>query len=113
MINQGIVRTGVADSDTHSRNGTAIPRSMVASPTDAPGALAAIADTLSGNVNDGRVVGTNAPMVRVTTFAASTGQTGGLALGQVRTIATTDGNVDVTVEIQSPPGRSSTASNTM
>ncbi len=104
LINQGIVRTGIADSDTHSRIGTqaGIPRSMVASPTDAPGGLGAIADTLAGNVNDGRVVGTNAPMVRVTTSAASTGQTGGLALGETRTIETTDGNVDVTVDIQSP-----------
>jgi hypothetical protein len=104
MINQGIVRTGVADSDTHVRKITqaGIPRSMVASPTDAPGGLSAIADTLSGNVNDGRVVGTNAPMVRVTANAASTGQTAGLALGLPRTIATTDGSVDVTVQIQSP-----------
>src|SRR4029453_9580065 len=55
-----------------------------------------------GNVNDGRVVGTNAPMVRVTANAVSTGQTAGLELGLPRTIATTDGGVDVTVEIQSP-----------
>jgi hypothetical protein len=104
LINQGIVRTAVADSDTHNRIGTqaGIPRSLVASPTDAPGGLAAIADTLSANVNDGRVVGTNAPMVRVTANAASTGETGGLALGLPRTIETTDGNVDVTVQIQSP-----------
>jgi hypothetical protein len=104
LINQGIVRTGIADSDTHGRIGGSAgnPRSMVASPTDAPGALSAIADTLSANVNDGRVVGTNAPMVRVTVDAASTGQTGGLALGLPRTIATTDGNADVTVQIQSP-----------
>jgi hypothetical protein len=104
LINQGIVRTGVADSDTHVRKITqsGVPRSMVASPTDAPGSLGAIADTLAGNVNDGRVVGTNAPMVRVTATAASTSQTGGLGLGQPRTIATTDGSVDVTVEIQSP-----------
>jgi hypothetical protein len=104
MINQGIVRTGVADSDTHVRANTqsGVPRSMVASPTDAPGALSAIADTLSANVNDGRVIGTNAPMVRVTANAASTGETAGLALGLPRTITTTDGSVDVTVQIQSP-----------
>jgi hypothetical protein len=104
LLNQGIVRTAVADSDTHSRIGTqaGIPRSMVASPNDAPGALSAIADTLSANVNAGRLVGTNAPMVRVTANAASTGETAGLALGLPRTIATTDGSVDVTVQIQSP-----------
>ena len=104
MLNQGIIRTGVADSDTHVRKNTqsGVPRSMVASPTDAPGGLSAIADTLSGNVNDGRVVGTNAPMVRVTANAVSTGQTGGLDLSLPRTIATTDGAVDITVDIQSP-----------
>ena len=104
LINQGIVRAGVADSDTHSTmlNQSGFPRTMVASPTDAPGALGAIADTLSGNVNDGRAFGTNSPMVRITTLAASTGQTGGLELGLPTEIATTDGGVDVTVEIQSP-----------
>jgi len=104
LLNQGIVRTGVADSDTHVKVVTqaGIPRTMVASPTDAPGALAAIADTLAGNVNAGRAFGTNAPFVRVQSYAASTGQTGGLELGLPTTIATTDGAVDIQVDIQSP-----------
>jgi hypothetical protein len=104
LINQGIVRTGVADSDTHSTmlNQSGFPRTMVASPTDAPGGLGAIADTLSANVNAGRAVGTNSPMVRIESFAASTGQTGGLALGLPTEIATTDGAVDITVDVQSP-----------
>ena len=43
---------------------------MVASPTDDPGALGAIAETLSQNVNDGRVVRhATRPMVRVTASA--------------------------------------------
>ncbi len=104
MLNQGIIRTGIADSDTHSRIGgvAAMPRSMVASPTDSPGALAAIADTLSANVNARRSIGTNAPMVRVTASATSTGDLGGLELGLPTLIATTDGKVDITVDIQSP-----------
>ena len=46
LLNQGIVRTGVSDSDTHQRfSGAAgMPRTMVASPTDAPGDLDTIAD---------------------------------------------------------------------
>ena len=42
LINQGIVRTGVADSDTHAKvdRQAGIPRTMVASPTDDPAALA-------------------------------------------------------------------------
>ncbi len=104
LINQGIVRTAVANSDTHRVLGTlsGVPRTMVASATDDPGALAAIAETLSATVNEGRAIGTNGPMVRITTEASSTGQTGGLELGLPLEIATSDGAVDVTVEIQSP-----------
>src|SRR5262249_33909517 len=79
-----------------------VPRTMVASPTDDPGALAAIAEQLSANVNAGRAFGTNAPIVRVTVHAASTNQTGGIALGQPTLISTTDGSVDIDVDVQSP-----------
>lgn len=104
LLNQGILRTGVANSDTHRRVNTqsGAPRTMIASPTDAPGALGGIADTLSANLNDGRVFGTNAPMLRVTAAAASTGETGGLELGLPTLISTTDGAVEVTVDVQSP-----------
>lgn len=104
MINQGIVRTAVADSDTHRVVSTlaAIPRTLIASPTDDPGALSGIAETLSANVNAGRVIGTNTPMITVTTSAVSTGETGGHALGLPLEIATVDGAVDITVDVQSP-----------
>ena len=104
LLNQGILRTAVANSDTHKRITTQSggPRTMVASPTDDPGLLGGIAETLSSNLNAGRVFGTNGPVVRVTTSAASTGQTGGLELGLPTTISTNDGAVDVTFEIQSP-----------
>jgi hypothetical protein len=82
LINQGIVSTGLADSDTHRRfiTQSGFPRSMVASLEDDPGLLDQ--DDVSANVNDGRVVGTNGPMIRVTAHAASTGQSGGLDLGR-------------------------------
>lgn len=104
LLNQGIVRTGVANSDTHSTIGgvAGFPRNMIASPSDDPGDLSGLADTLSDSVNAGRSFGTNAPMVRVTTNAASTGQSGGHALGSPLTIATIDGAVDIEVEVQSP-----------
>jgi hypothetical protein len=88
---------------------------------------------VSTNVNAGRVVGTNGPMVRVTAFAGSTGQSGGLDVGRCTgvvdctsiedcppctataqcgvgenctalptTIATTDGEVEIRVDVQSP-----------
>ncbi len=104
LINQGIIRTGVSDSDTHKRIITqaGTPRNMVNSPTDAPGAIAAIADTISANVNAGRTFGTNGPMVTFTAAAASTGETGGLAAPLPTTIHTIDGEADITVAVQSP-----------
>jgi hypothetical protein len=104
LMNQGIVRTGTANSDTHETisHPSGLPRTMIASPTDDPGALGAIAETLATNVNAGRTIGTNAPFVRVTTNAASTGETGGLGLGLPTLISTTDGAATITVEIQSP-----------
>jgi len=104
LINQGIVRTGVADSDTHRQhlNQSGVPRSMVASPDDDPGDLGPIAETLSANVNDGRVVGTNGPMVRVEVQAASTGQVASLEGDDPLVIATTNGEVVIEVDIQSP-----------
>ncbi|MCW5890788.1 MAG: CehA/McbA family metallohydrolase [bacterium] len=104
LLNQGIVRTGVSDSDTHGKVIVQVgsPRNYVASPTDDPGSLSAIAETLSANVNDGRSVGTNGPFVRITADAASTAQTAGLDLALPTLISTTDGNVTVTVDVQSP-----------
>jgi hypothetical protein len=61
-----------------------------------------MADTLAGTVNAGRVIGINGPYVEVTSSAASTGQSGGLALGSPTLIATSDGSATVTVDIQSP-----------
>jgi hypothetical protein len=104
LINQGIVRTGVADSDTHNQfvNVSGFPHNMVAMPTDDPGDLSEDADTISANVNAGRSFGTNGPMVRVSATAASTGQTAALELGYPLTISTTDGAVTIDVDIQSP-----------
>ena len=104
LINQGIVRTAVANSDTHSRitGVSGFPRTMIAMPTDDPGDLSALADTMSANLNEGRVFGTNAPVVRVAASAASTGQTASLELGMPLTISTVDGAVEITVDVQSP-----------
>ena len=133
LMNQGIVMTGVADSDTHRRflTQSGFPRNMVASLEDVAGALDQ--DAMSANVNAGRVVGTNGPMIRITAHAVSTGESGGLDLGRCTgvvactdtstcapctndgqcgmgetctalptLISTTDGAVDITVDVQSP-----------
>lgn len=104
LLNQGFVRSGLADSDTHNRfiNAAGFPRTMVAMPTDEPGMLSGLADTVSANVNAGRAIGTNGPMLRVAIRAASTGQTASLELGDPTAIRTTDGAVEITVQIESP-----------
>jgi len=133
LLNQGIISTGVANSDTHRRfiTQSGFPRTMIASPVDAPGSISQ--DDVSANVNAGRAIGTNGPMVRVTTHAASTGESGGLDVGRCTGVVTctnaadcppctddaqcsigetctalptlvntTDGAVDITVDVQSP-----------
>jgi hypothetical protein len=104
MINQGILSTGVADSDSHNTlsNVIGFPRTMVASPSDDPEDLNGLGETLSANVNAGHAFGTNGPMVRVEVSAASTGQVGSLEEGASTLIVTTNGEVEVEVEIQSP-----------
>jgi hypothetical protein len=103
LLNQGIRRVGVADSDTHQRRTTQVnARTYVASTVAAPLALPAQALTLAGNVRDGRATGTNAPFVTVSAAAPSTGQSAGLGIGQSTMLATTDGMVDVTVTVRSP-----------
>jgi len=103
MLNQGITRTGVADSDTHERrtNGGAV-RTWVASTVSAPADLPAQADTLAANIVSGWAIGTNAPFFTPTITAASTGETAGLNVGQATLLRTTDGNVDLHLDIKSP-----------
>ncbi len=104
LINQGILSTGVADSDSHNTltNVIGFPRTMVASSSDDPAALGAMAETLSATVNAGRAFGTNGPMVRVQMSALSTGQNASLDFGASTLLVTTNGEVEVQVDIQSP-----------
>jgi hypothetical protein len=103
LLNQGILRTGTTSSDTHQRRNTQIhARSYVASATSDPAALSADPETLAANVVAGRLIGSDGPFPTVTLYAASTGDTAGHALGLPTLIATTDGEVDVTVDVKSP-----------
>lgn len=98
LINQGIIGTGVADSDTHRRFLTqaGIPRTLVASLESDPSLLDPA--TLSADVNAGRAIGTNAPVVRVTAYAPSTGESGALEKGRC-----TDGVTACTDVLSCPP----------
>tara|TARA_R110002072_G_scaffold8842_5_gene43961 strand:- start:2075 stop:5137 length:3063 start_codon:yes stop_codon:yes gene_type:complete len=62
MINQGLVYTGIANSDTHDRRFTRTSaRTLIANATTNPPDIAADADGLAANVLAGKAVGTNAP----------------------------------------------------
>jgi Carboxypeptidase regulatory-like domain len=66
LINQGLVRTGVADSDTHERRTTYLAtRSQIASAVTDPGQLSERAEILAATVAEGKVVGTNAPFMTI------------------------------------------------
>ena len=102
LMNQGLVYVGTSDSDTHHRNraqaGTF--RNFIASSTDNPELIDE--DEITQHVKEGRTVGGYSPFLRATVHAASTGETGGHALGLPTIISTTDGNATLHLEMQSP-----------
>jgi hypothetical protein len=101
LLNQGRIKAATADSDTHS---TAIvqaggPRNFVASSTDDP---ADLSDTeLAASVRQGRLIGTNAPFLRVR-LEGDGGAAAGLGLGEAKLVAATSGEVTLHVHVQSP-----------
>jgi hypothetical protein len=77
MINQGIVRTGVADSDTHQRRTTFLAtRSQIASSETDPGQLSQRAEDLAASVIGGKVIGTNAPFMTISASGSHLGMAG-------------------------------------
>ncbi len=103
LLNQGIVRTGFGDSDTHHlvafQSGS--PRTYLASPTDDPGALWPLASTLAGVLNEGRVTSTNAPFLRVSA-EGDPGETGGIGFTESTVVRAVGGAATLTVDVQSP-----------
>jgi hypothetical protein len=110
LTNQGILRTGVASSDTHQRLNTQInTRSYVASSVTDPGLLSAQAETLAANVVEGRVSGSNGPFVTVNAEANCTSsglETAGLGIGETTLICDNEGiaggSVDLSITVNSP-----------
>jgi hypothetical protein len=101
LLNQGLVRTAIGNSDTHA---TAVvqaggPRNFVASSTDAPADLDD--DELAANVNAGRVVASNAPFVRFT-LEGDEDAVAGLELGKPLLVPATGGQAKIRVNVQSP-----------
>jgi len=77
LINQDLVRIGIANSDTHDRRFTRTSaRTLIASATANPSDLTAGAEALAATVLAGKAVGTNAPFLLL--------QADGVWLGQVQ-----------------------------
>lgn len=101
MLNQGIRRTAVTDSDTHERRLASLSgRTLIPSAVTAPGQLGAQAETLAARVRDGYAIGTNAPFLTVAVTAD--GGTAGLGLNQPITVSSSDGNATLAVTVRSP-----------
>ena len=101
LLNQGIIRTATSDSDTHH---TALvqaggPRNFVASASDEPAQIDEM--EIVSSVNQGRVIGSNAPFVRVSVDGDG-GESAGLALGQTNLVRAAGGIVTLNVRVQSP-----------
>jgi hypothetical protein len=103
LMNQGIVRTAVATSDSHEkRTNSGGSRTFIASMTADPRVLASQPAVLAEAIVAGRAIGTNGPFVSVRVDAPSTGEAAGLALGLPQLARTIDGTVDVTIDVASP-----------
>lgn len=106
LINQDIVRIGVANSDTHDRRHTQVSaRTLVASATEDPAALGDVAETLAANVAAGKAIGTNAPFLLLQADGEFNegAQHAGLRLGESNTMAADAGSaVELTVTVSTP-----------
>ena len=106
LINQGLVRTGIANSDSHDRRITFMStRNLIASEETAPGELSALAEELAAAVAAGRTVGTNGPTIRINANASYLGtrQSAGLGVGESTRVPISSGTTaSVTVNISTP-----------
>ncbi len=103
LLNQGIVSTAVADTDTHElvnvRAGGA--RSWTASSTDAPAAI--VDDEIGAAVLGGRLVGGQGVYVQTRLLATDgSGGVADLALGNSNLVSVGNGQVDLEIKVQAP-----------
>jgi hypothetical protein len=101
LLNQGILPTGVADSDSHQKRQTQInARTYVASDETDPGMLGPEAEDLAANVVAGKATGTNGPFVNITVTTVD--GSAGLDVGDSTLVDSSDGNATVTLTVKSP-----------
>jgi hypothetical protein len=103
LLNQGIITTGIADTDTHEffnvRGGGA--RTWTAASTDAPAAISD--DELGASVKAGRAVGGQGLYVQTRLLATDgSGGVADLTLGGSNTVSVTDNQVNLEIRVQAP-----------
>ena len=75
LINQDLVRIGIANSDTHDRRFTQTSaRTLIASNITNPAELSSTAETLAANALAGKAIGTNAPFLLLQASSVHQGQ---------------------------------------
>jgi len=103
MLNQGIFKAGVADSDTHTNFIVQAggPRTWVASSSDNPATISPA--ELAVNTNAMRGIGSNGPFMRVE-LENGTAQIASHAIGDSRTVVATAGALanNINVHIEAP-----------
>jgi hypothetical protein len=106
LINQGLVRTAVANSDSHDRRITYLStRNLIASAETDPGRLSDIAEDLAATVAEGKVAGTNGPFISINATASYLGatRTAGLGLDERLQIPISSGtSLTIKVDVSTP-----------
>ena len=106
MINQNMVRIGIANSDTHDRRFTRTSaRTLIANATTNPPDVAADVEDLAANVLAGKAVGTNAPffLLQADGEFGGMGQRAGLRLDEdIMMPADAGSDVIMTATISTP-----------
>ena len=104
MMNQDLVRIGIANSDTHDRRFTRVSaRTLIASDTQDPGQLASEAEKLAETVLAGKAIGTNAPFLLLAATGSFNGadEQAGLRLSDSVSMASDrNGDVVLTATVQ-------------
>jgi len=106
LINQGIVRIGIANSDSHDRRFTRISaRNMIASDLSGGANLSAGAEAIAASVLAGKTIGSNAPFVLLDASGSlrDEPQHAGLRFDDSTAMAVDAGsNVELQVTVQTP-----------
>jgi hypothetical protein len=106
LINQGIVRTGIANSDSHDYRFTRIAaRNQIASPVVDPAALSGLAEQLAATVRAGKTVGTNVPLMTLEAAGQYQNEQQRAGLGwndETTMLLDKDGELTLSVDLSTP-----------